>query len=215
MPTIKYINEKGEKLSGVTTIISQNLGWNKQQLMYWANQEGLAGRNHRDTAQRAADAGTLGHYLIDCDIKGIPPDTSKFPKEILEKGETCYLNFLEWKKMVNLRVVATEVNLVSEIYQYGLTPDCIGTVTEKLALIDWKTGNGLYPDHLIQLAAYKQGWEENHPEMPLSGGFHLLRIDKETAAFHHHHWGELSEAWEAFKYLLGLHTLNKKIKRLC
>ena len=79
MPTIDYRLKDGSRISGTTTIISQNLGWNKQALMYWANQEGLSGRNHRDTAQRAADAGTIGHYLIDCDIKGIQPDTSKIP----------------------------------------------------------------------------------------------------------------------------------------
>ena len=111
MPTIDYRLKDGTRIQGVTTIISQNLGWNKQQLMWWANQEGLAGRNHRDTAQRAADAGTIGHYLIDCDIKGIQPDTTKFPPELLQKGETCFLNFLVWKKMVNLRPVKTEINL--------------------------------------------------------------------------------------------------------
>jgi hypothetical protein len=33
LPLINYTNAKGERLSGVTTIISANLGWNKQQLM--------------------------------------------------------------------------------------------------------------------------------------------------------------------------------------
>jgi len=34
MGTINYKNAKGERVSGTTTIISQNLGWNKQALMY-------------------------------------------------------------------------------------------------------------------------------------------------------------------------------------
>ncbi len=213
MPTIPYKNAKGERLSGVTTIIGGNLGWNKQALMYWANQEGLVGRSHRDTAQKAADAGTIGHYLIDCHIKGIKPNLSEFPnKELISKGETCYLNFLEWSKMVKLTVYKTEINLVSEQYQYGATPDCIGSVSGSLTLIDWKTGNGVYADMLIQLAAYKQAWEENSPDMPLTG-YHLLRIGKENADFHHHHFGELSDGWEAFKYLLGLHNLKKKLEK--
>ncbi len=216
MPTIPYKLKNGTKVSGVTTITSGNLGWNKQALMYWANQEGLAGRNHRDTAKKAADAGTIGHYLIDCDIKRHKPDLSQFKDadaDTISKGETCLLNFLEWKKVVNLRVHKTEINLVSEKYHYGLTPDCIGYVTDKLSLIDWKTGNGIYEDMLIQLAAYKQGWEENNPDMPLTGGYHLLRIGKDNADFHHHHWGELSEAWETFLHLLSLHNLHSVLKK--
>jgi len=55
--------------------------------MYWANQEGLAGRNHRDTSQKAADAGTIGHYLIECDIKGILADTSQYPADLVDLAE--------------------------------------------------------------------------------------------------------------------------------
>ncbi len=212
MPTINYKTKDGKRVSGVTTIIGGNLGWNKQALMYWANAEGLDGRNHRDTAQRAADAGTIGHYLIDCHIKGHKPDLSQYPQELISKGETCFLNFLEWQKMVNLHVEATEINLVSEVYGYGATPDCIGSVTGKLCLIDWKTGNGVYPDMLIQLAAYKVAWEENNPDKPLDG-FHLLRIGKEDASFHHHFWGELGDAWQAFEHLLALHKLKKSIEK--
>lgn len=215
MPTIPYKNKAGKRVSGTTTIISKNLGWNKQPLMYWAWNEGVEGRNFRDTSQKAADAGTIGHYLIDCDIKNIKPDIAKFPKELLDLGETCYLNFLEWKKMVNLRVCATEVNLVSEVYQYGATPDCIGYVTDKLSLIDWKTGNGVYPDMLLQLAAYRVAWEENSiTNEKLDGGFHLLRIGKENASFHHHHWGALPQAWEAFKACLELNELEKVLKKM-
>jgi hypothetical protein len=215
MPTIPYKNREGKRVSGVTTIISGNLGWNKQPLMWWANQMGLDGKNHREEASKAADAGTIGHYLIDCDIKGIEPDMSQYKDTgLIEKGETCLINFLEWKKMVNLRTIATEVNLVSEKYQYGGTPDDIGIVIDKLAVVDWKTGNGVYPDMLIQLAAYKQLWEENNSDKPLEGGFHLLRIGKEDASFHHHHWQALPEAWEAFKHLLELHRIHKVLKKM-
>jgi len=213
MPTIAYRNKAGERISGVTTIIGGNLGWNKQPLMYWAWKEGSEGRHFRDTSQKAADAGTIGHYLIDCDIKGIKPDLSQYSQELIDKAETCYLNFLEWKKMVNLKVETTEINLVSEEYQYGATPDCIGILVDKLALVDWKTGNGVYPDMLLQLAAYRVAWEENYCDKPLVGGFHLLRIGKEDASFHHHHWAALPEAWEAFKHCLALHNLQKILKK--
>ena len=94
MPTIPYKLKDGTKVSGVTTIISQNLGWNKQQLMYWANQMGLEGKNHREVSQKAADAGTLAHALIEADIKEVeyivPP---QYPPAVISKAETCLLNF--------------------------------------------------------------------------------------------------------------------------
>ena len=213
MPTIAYKLKDGTQVSGTTTIISQNLGWNKQALMYWANQVGQDGKSHRDVSKEAADAGTCCHYLIDCHIKRIEPDLSTFTPDNINKAETGFLNFLEWEKMVDLRTVATEVNLVSEKYRYGATPDLIGTVVDKLALIDWKTSNGVYSDYLLQLAAYRVAWEEVHPEQPLEGGFHLLRISKEDAAFHHHHWGSLPEAWDAFECLLKLHKLQKILSK--
>ncbi len=214
MPTIDYRNAEGQRVSGVTTIISTNLGWNKQALMYWANQVGQQGKNHRDVSGAAADAGTIAHFMIECDIKGNKPDTSKYPPELVSKAETAYLNFLEWKDIVNFKVVHTEIHLISERYQYGLTPDCIALIKGKLALFDWKTSNGVYEDMLIQLAAYRVGWEENHPDKPLEGGFHLLKISKETASFSYHYWQDLSEAWEVFKNLLDIHKLHKGLKAL-
>jgi hypothetical protein len=212
VPTIPYKLKDGTKIVGTTTA-ENNIGWNKGALMWWANQEGLAGRNHRDTSQKEADAGTVAHYMIDCNIKGLSPNLLPYPQELIDKAETCYLNFLEWKKMVNLRVHKTEINLVSEKYKYGGTPDCIGYVTDKLALLDWKTGSGVYPEMLIQCMAYKQLWEENHPDMPLDGGFHLLRISKEDAAFDHLYRHAIPEAWEAFQCALKLHELHKVLKK--
>jgi hypothetical protein len=42
-----YLSASGKRLPGVTTVISKNLGWNKQALINWANQCGLSGKRHR------------------------------------------------------------------------------------------------------------------------------------------------------------------------
>lgn len=215
MPTADYRNSKGEKLSGTTTIIGSNLGWSKQQLMYWAWNQGKLGKDFRETKERAGDVGTLAHYLIECDIKGIPPDISAIAdKEILGLAEIAYLNFLEWKGMANFKVHTTEPHLVSEVYQFGGTPDCIAEIKGKLALFDWKSG-GIYEDVLLQLVAYKALWEENHPNEPLNGGFHLLQINKENASFTHRFWHALPDSiWQAFLSLLQLHNIHKQFKGL-
>jgi len=213
MPTIQYKNSKGERLSGVTTIISGNVGWNKQQLMYWAWKEGTEGRNYKDTSSRAADAGTIAHYLIECDIKGKDPDVSQYEQELVDKAETAYLNYLQWKQNVNFEVFEAEPHLVSEMWQYGATPDLIASINDKPSIFDWKSGNGVYEDYLMQLAAYKMAWEEV-TGIPLTGGYHLLRISKEDAHFTHHYWDNLDRAWEAFIHALALHNMHKELKKL-
>jgi hypothetical protein len=181
--------------------------------MYWANQEGLAGRNHRDTSQKAADAGTIGHYLIECDIKGILADTSQYPSELVDLAETSYINFLAWKDSVQFNPVNSEVSLVSEKYGYGGTIDCIAIINDQLALFDWKTGNGVYDDHKIQLAAYKSLWEENHPDEPIIGGIYCLRIDKETAAWDMKFRQSFPNAWKVFLNLLEIYKLKKIVEK--
>ena len=211
MPTILYRNKEGKRIPGVTTVL-KNLGWSTEPLLWWAWNEGIEGRNFRDTSQKAADAGTLAHEMIECDIKGKALPTIE-DASIKEKAETCYLNFLDWKEQINFISRFSEIHLVSETYQVGATPDCIPSIKGKLALFDWKTGSGVYPDMLCQIAAYKEIWEENNPDMPLEGGIYLLRIGKEDASWHWHYWQALPEAWEVFKMARKLHDLHKTLKK--
>jgi len=78
---------------------------------------------------------------------------------------------------------------------------------------DWKTSNAIYPDHIIQLAAYKVLWEENHPDQPITGGFHLCRFSKEHGDFAHHFWSELDDAWEQFLLFRQAYDIDKKLKK--
>ena len=135
---------------------------------------------------------------------------------ILDKAEASFLSFLEWKDLMKLEMIASEVNLVSERWQCGGTPDAIVYLGEmkKRALLDLKTSNGCYPDYLCQLGAYESIWEENYPDQPITGGLHLLRISKEEAAFHHHMWNSLPEAVKAFQHALELHKIQKILKRM-
>jgi hypothetical protein len=53
----------------------------------------------------------------------------------------------------------------------------------------------------------------NSSYYPLTGGYHLLCLGKESASFAHHHWDALPEAMEAFLHLLALHELEPEIKK--
>jgi hypothetical protein len=246
MPTIPYVNLQGKRLPGVTTVLGSNLGWSKGALMWWAWNEGMEGRNFKDTSGRAADAGTLAHYLIECDLTGQEVDLAPFPlpkdkgeqEQLMIQAETGFNEFLMWKKTYKLKPLkmkadvikavksrlhpkiaaridnpyAIELNLVSEKYQYGFTIDIVGTVADSLCIIDIKTATGTYEDHIVQLAAYAKGWEEVVPEYPVDQ-VHLLRLGKTDASFHHHHWADLNDEWEAFLEARSLHDRHKRIKK--
>lgn len=175
---------------------------------------GLQGKKHREVSQKAADAGTIAHAMIDADLKGKEFDASKHPSELLSLAETSYLNFLEWKKGSDLQIVGSEIPLISERYRFGGTIDCPAFIRGKMTILDWKTSNGVYEDYLIQIAAYGELWKENKPDQPLQGGFDLLRIAKETGAFHHHHWDSLPGCFDAFLHLRDLYDLKQQLKKL-
>ena len=173
--------------------------------------------DHNKAAGLAADAGTLAHAMVEAHLKGKDPAeaiTSDHTKEVIDKAETSYLAFLEWAEMTNLEVEEQELSLVSEGDQFGGTMDaCVVTINGKRAIADWKTSNGLYPDHLIQVAAYRRLYEENFPDKPITGGLHIFRFSKDTGDFHHHFFQELEEAEEAFLLCLRLYQIDKNLKK--
>jgi len=211
MPTIDYRTKDGCRVSGVTTIISGNLAWNKQALMYWAWDQGRNGLDFRKTRDQAADSGTIAHAMVEADLKGKeykPPDVGK---EIIDKAETAFLAYLEFKDVVGLRMIESEMSMVSEKYKFGGTID-IAAVKKVTAIVDLKTSKEIYADHKIQLAAYGKLWNENIPENPIMA-YYILKLGKEDGSFSYHYFppDALEKEWEAFKALLTLHSLKKQI----
>ena len=164
--------------------------------------------------KKEADVGTLAHKMIDHHVKGKPLDLEGFSIEIIEQAKQCFQNYLTWEKRHNYKPIKTEISLVSEKYQYGGTIDCIAMIDGKLSIDDKKTGNDIYEDHLVQIVAYARLWDENFPDHPIEGGYHIIRTGKEIASFDYRWYGELPGAWEVFKNLRELYDLHKQIKRL-
>lgn len=203
----KYVHPDGTVLKGVTTIIGTNLGWNKNALIAWARREALAGRDPNLVRDKAATIGTITHYLIECDLKEITPDLSDYAKNEIDKAETCYLAYLEWKKAHHLETLQADgLPLVSTTFRFGGTLDWVGKLDGQLAIMDYKTGTGVYDEMKIQAAAYQHLWMENN-----GGGipaFWLLHLGKEDGEFAPYFWPDLSRYWEIFTHLLAINQLR-------
>lgn len=204
-----YRIKDGTRVPGVTTITGKLKP--AEALMSWAVKETLAGRDYKATRDAAADAGSLAHAAVEAWIRRKPflwpPDS-----DIVTRGYRAFGAFEKWAHQTKLQIVEPEVSLVSERYRFGGTMDAL-LLDGRRAISDWKSSAGLYIDMLLQIVAYGKLWDEHHPDDPITGGFHLVRFDKEHGDFHHHYWAELDAAWDAFLHLRAVYDLEVELRR--
>jgi hypothetical protein len=215
MPTPRagYYTEDGKRVPGTTTIIGRFK--DSGGLIWWAWDLGMKGEDYKQVRDKAADAGSGTHAMVEADASGNDPEKALelFHEDIRASARMGFDAYREWKGTSKIEIVEQEMQLVSEEYKFGGTPDAIGYCNGKLSLLDWKTG-AIYPDHLIQVAAYRQLWHENRPDDQLES-FHLVRFNRDTAEFSHKMFNAASvdTGWEQFKLLRQAYELDKQIKK--
>jgi hypothetical protein len=218
-PKAGYFLSDGSKVPGTTTVIGRFK--DSGGLLFWAFEQGKLAQQGKiqklyDKAEEAADIGTMAHSMVETFINGDDPYKvlEGVNPEHAAKATLAFNNFLNWQKQTNIKIISKyqEILMVSEQYRYGGTPDAIGELDGKLILLDWKTSNAVYQDYLIQLAAYKNLWDENH-DRKIDGGMYLCRFAKEFPDFSSHYYAELDKAWEQFKLFRAAYEIDKELKR--
>lgn len=212
-PTKGYSNKDGKKIPGTTTVIGRFK--ESGALIYWAYNRGKEGLELYESRDKAAELGTIVHDMVENfirnDIKMIP---CKLSPDDEKQVVSAFDAFLEWFESNNFKIVVQEVQLVSEQYQFGGTPDAIAIDSKgRLVLLDWKTADGTYSDHLVQLGAYRILWNENNPDNPLTGGSHLCRFAKTHGDFAHHFYPDLSMAERQFILFREAYDNDKELKK--
>ncbi len=203
----RYRNKAGIVVPGVTTVINLLA---KPALINWAWKLGLAGEDMNKVRDKAADIGTCVHQQCDMYLKKAPVDLTDFTGNTVQKAEPLYKAFVEWFAKEGLVVVASEVGVVSEAWQFGGTIDFVATdPSSKRGLFDIKTSKGIYDEYKIQLAAYEVGWNETHPKEPIDY-IKVVHLDKETNDLHLYNFSDLGHYFEIFKHLRAIYILQKK-----
>lgn len=155
-----YRNILEEILPGVTTV-TKEWGENTFPLMFWAWDCGMKGEDFRKKSQKAADAGTLGHLMIQKWLVGEKVSKEildQFTQQQIELAETAYLQWMEFESQHKVKLLkfdgkpAIEIKLVSNNHGFGGTIDMLMDIDECITITDLKTGSGIYPDHVIQVA---------------------------------------------------------------
>ncbi len=125
---------------------------------------------HWQKKVEAGDIGTLIHKWIEGYIKGEHP-----PMPINEKMKTAVKRFLKWKKDNKVKFLLSEQVIFSKKYKYSGTTDFICSINGKIYVGDLKTSKGIYPEMMMQTAAYRFAREEEFPDEKYSGML-ILRI---------------------------------------
>lgn len=211
----RYVVEvDGEKrqVPGVTTVTRLH-GGSKEVLIKWANQQGLEGNDVAKVKDKAADIGTCAHYLVECYLKQVEPDLSLYSPDTVGMAENACLSYFEWEKNHDVEVLLTEGQLVHDRLFFGGTIDLYAMVDGVLSLVDFKTGSGIYPEHLYQVAAYKELLEHNGNPVE---AVRILRIGRdENEGFEDKLIpnAELALRWRGFTALLDLYNVEKEIRQ--
>jgi hypothetical protein len=182
--TGRYYTIDGKNYPSVTSILNV---LNKPQLVNWAvrltrdslkqelfalqranslqnlNADNLLAKSaseHNRVKNAAADHGIDIHRRIAAYVG----DKSSYMSKNVRDPVT--IAFRAWQDSVQFVPIASEKLVVSREHAYAGTADLIGTLNGRLALLDIKTGRGVYTEYKLQLAAYAFAWGEMTGSFP-------------------------------------------------
>ena len=144
---------------------------------------------------QAAGFGTQAHELIDRIIQGLEPE---IPPEL----EAVANNFLGWRAASGMDIRLSEAMVYSEKHRYAGSADAIAYRDGKLIVLDWKTGNGIYPEYGLQVAAYAKALEEMTGEQV--GEAWTVRLGRTDLDFESQWVVDLDRAFISFRAALYL-----------
>lgn len=116
--------------------------------------------------QAAGNKGSKVHLAIADILQGKEVRIeSKYPnKEGLEEELSleecdCILSFVNWYKEVKPKVLAWETVIFSDQHNYAGTVDFLCEIEGETWIIDFKTGQYIWPEYELQLSAYRRAIE--------------------------------------------------------
>lgn len=207
-PHTVYKLKDGKRVPGVTTLIGV---LNKPALVKWANNLGLQGIDSTSYVDNLAQTGTLAHEMILAYLKKEEVDTSEYTGSQVEMAQNSFASYLGWARHYTVEPILVETPMVSEQHRYGGTPDLLANVDGVSTLLDFKTGKALYPEHNIQVAAYRQMIIEQDFAVD---EVKILRIGREESeGFEVKPVLALDANWELFLHCKAIYELQRDMKK--
>lgn len=142
---------QGKKYLRVTRVLSII---DKPELRNWYAKTGNA--KAKEILKKQAGFGTTSHKLIEVYLNEGKVDMNNYDDKYKEMMDT----FNKWKSTIEIKIESIEQKLWSNKYNYAGTCDCIAIINNKRYLCDWKTSKDIYPEYILQLAAYYMSFKE-------------------------------------------------------
>jgi hypothetical protein len=212
-PHQKYILADGTEAPGGSTICK--IGDDPAALIHWAWNLGREGKDYKKERDKAADIGTIAHFMIECMLNNQVADLSDYTQEECDKALVCYGKFLDWWEEQHLEKVATEIQLVNDFYRYGGTIDLIArNQNGEHILLDFKTSKKISESYWRQAAGYAMLWNSNQTTIDHHIINHaIVRIGKQDEGDFEVVWKEdLSKEWFVFQKQVELYWAIKAAK---
>ena len=211
---LKYILKDGSKAVSVTTVINNNLGWNKNVLIGWTKKQTLMGVNTQEILRDAGDIGTLAHFMVEKYEEGFEVDAADYTANQIKAATLALSAYVKWRKaQKDYKILKQELTMVSEKLRIGGACDVLARLNGELVIIDYKTSRYIYPEVKAQLGCYAHMYEELQPKAKIVKGI-ALRLDKETGEYEQHEISRenLDRGFKLFKLLLKVDRLKKYFK---
>lgn len=216
---MKYILN-GEKMPSLTKILDNCKIGGIGNLLYRANQAGLAGRNLRDANEDNTNAGWLAYKLI-MSMLGVGEivDLDEYSASCIDRAAGAVDAFSEWRCDNDVAYVNKNISLASESLKYGDTFDIFSVSRDNggAALIMVTMRSQVYPEDLIKLAARANLVSEN--DICSIGATYVLRVDnpktpEDIVGFHVHEYIDLEYPFQVFKKMRELYDMQDMLKTL-
>lgn len=152
----------------------------------------------------AGDLGTLAHAYFEAFIRGEEKLT------VVPAIQPAVEAFSKWMAESGLQIVGGDTKVASVRHGYGGALDALAMDEDGAwTILDWKTGNGIYAEYALQVAAYAHAFEETYGIRPWRGI--IVRFGKkEPVKFEVREVRSLRESFEAF---LAAKSLQDSLKQ--
>jgi hypothetical protein len=139
-------------------------------------------RAHQKALAKAGEIGTQLHSLIEWNLRRDLGQVVGPEPHIRDEALWAFMVWEDWRKSVDLKPLAIEQVVWSNLYEYAGTMDLLAECTlpeigRVRALLDWKTGKAIYGEAGLQNAGYVQALVEMKQATPPVTGV-IVRLPK-------------------------------------
>src|SRR3990167_7888335 len=133
---------------------------------------------------------------VKMDSRYLNPSTNQAEELTLEEYE-CLMAFTKWFQEVKPEVIAKEIVVWNDKYNYAGTVDLVCKIDGKFWIVDFKTGQYVWPEYELQLSAYKAALASESTTNSFSASLAILQIGYRRNK-NGYKWNEIEDKFDLF-----------------